>query len=275
MEEVTGFKNVAMESLKTMWLEISAIFPNIIGTLFILIIGFFIAKIVTKIIRKALTLAKVNKLDDKINQIEIIEGKSFNFNTIKVITSFVKWVIYIMLIIMASDIMGLTIISEQIGELLAYLPQLFTALLIFMLGLLFANFIKVGLISVFQSMGVAGGRIIGRIVFFLLLTFISVTALNQAGVDTEIITQNLVMIMAAFLLAFAIAFGLGAREVVSKVLRTFYARKTFHLGQKIMFNNKMYTIESVENISAILKNEEGRLVVPINDLVEKQIELKN
>ena len=182
MEKVTGFKDIAMESLSSMWLEVSAIFPNLIGTFFVLLIGFFITKLIVKIIKKVLKLAKVSKLDEKINEIEIVEGKSLNFDTVKVVSGFVKWLMYIMLIIMASDIMGLKIISEQIAELLAYIPKLLTALIVFMIGLLFANFVKNGLKSLFESMDLSGGKMISQVVFFLLLTFISITALNQAGI---------------------------------------------------------------------------------------------
>lgn len=273
MEKVTGFKDIAMESLTTMWLEISKIFPNVIGTFFVLIIGFFVTKIIVRVIKKVLKLAKVSKLDEKINEIEIVEGKNLNFDTVKVISGFVKWLMYIMLIIMASDIMNLKIISEQIGDLLAYLPQLFTALIIFMIGLLFANFVKNGLKSLFESMDMSGGKAISQVVFFLLLTFILITALNQAGVDTEIITNNVVMIIGAFLLAFAIAFGLGAREVVTKLLKTFYVRKTFEVGQKIEFNDTVFEVESIENIFIILKNENEKLIVPIDDLTKSQIKV--
>mgnify|MGYP001564641654 FL=1 len=275
MEKVSGFKNIAMESLSTMWLEISAIFPNLIGTFFVLIIGFFFTKLIVKIIKKVLKLTKVSKLDEKINEIEIVEGKNLNFDTVKVVSSFVKWLMYIILIIMASDIMGLKIISEQISDLLAYLPKLLTALVIFMIGLLFANFVKNGLKSLFESMDMSGGKLISQTVFFLLLTFISITALNQAGIDTEIITNNINTIIAAFLLAFAIAFGFGAREVVSKLLKAFYVRKTFEIGQNIVFNNEEYTVDSVENISVILKNLKGKLVVPIDDLVENQVQMQD
>lgn len=275
MEKVTEFKDIMMQSLTSMWLEITNVFPNIIGALVVFLLGWVITKIIVKIIKKVLKLAKVNKLDDKLNEIEIVEGKQLNFNTIKVVSGFVKWLMYIVLLITASDIMGLEIISTQISDLLSYLPQLFAALVIFMLGLLFANFVKNGLKSLFESMDLSGGKMISQVVFFLLLTFISITALNQAGIDTEIITNNINMIIAAFLLAFAIAFGFGAREVVGKLLKAFYARKTFEVGQIIIFNNETYSVDSVENISVILKNTKGKLIVPIDELVENQVQMQD
>jgi len=275
MEKVTEFKDVMMQSLASMWFEITNVFPNIIGALVVFIIGWLITKIVIKIVRKVLKLAKINKLDDKLNEIEIVEGKQLNFDTVKIVSSFIKWLMYIVLLITASDILGLKIISEQISNLLGYLPKLFAALIIFILGLLFANFVKKGLKSLFESMDLSGGKMISQVVFFLLLTFISITALNQAGIDTEIISNNINMIIAAFLLAFAIAFGFGAREVVGKLLKAFYVRKTFEVGQNIVFNNENYTVDSVENISVILKNSKGKLIVPIDDLVENQVQMQD
>ena len=274
MDKVDEFKDIAMQSLKNMWLEITNIFPNIIGALLVLIIGWIVTKLVVKVIKKALKLAKVNKLDDKLNDIEIVEGKKLNFDSVKVVSSFVKWLMYVMLMIMASDIMGLEIISTQISNLLGYLPKLFAALVLFILGLLFANFVKKGLNSLFESMDLSGGKILSQVVFFLMLTFISITALNQAGIDTEIITNNVNMIIASFLIAFAIAFGLGAREVVGKLLKTYYARKTFEVGQKIEFNNNEYTVDAVENISVKLSNSKGILIVPIDEIVENQVHMQ-
>lgn len=275
MEEAAKAKDVAMESLTKMWLEITDIFPNIIGTIIVLFIGWLVTKLIVKIIKKALKLAKTNKLDDAINEIEIVEGKKLNFNTVKVVSSFVKWVMYIMLLIMASDIMNLTMISEQISNLLGYLPQLFSALVIFTVGLVLANVIKKGLKAFFESMDLSGAKIISQVVFFIILIFTSITALNQAGVNTEIITSNLTMILAAFLLAFSLAFGFGAQKVVGDVLKAFYARKIYEIGQVIEFNNIKGEVETIDSISITLKTEEGKLVIPIKDIVESQVKIRD
>ncbi|MCK8481188.1 mechanosensitive ion channel family protein [Psychroserpens algicola] len=274
MDKLVEYKNNAFGSLSDMWPEISRIGMNIVGALVVLFIGWIITKIVVKLIKKALKLANANKLDDKLNEIEIVEGKKLNFNTIKIVSTFVKWLIYIMLMIIVSDILNLKVISEQISNFLAYLPQLFVALVLFTVGLLFANFVKKGLKSFFESMDLSGAKMISQIVFFLLLIFISITALNQAGVDTEIITSNFTMILAAFLVAFALAFGLGAKEVVGDLLKTFYTRKTFEIGKKIEFQDEVYEIDAINNISVVLKNLNGKkVIVPVKDIVESHIKV--
>ncbi|MDH7912450.1 hypothetical protein [Winogradskyella sp. SYSU M77433] len=275
MEKVTEFNDIAIQSLKNMWLEITKVFPTLIYALIALIVGWLVTKILVKLLKKLLKLAKANKLDDKLNDIEIIENKTLKFDTIKIVSNFVKWLLYIVIFITVSDILGLEIISNQISELLSYSPKLFAALVIFIVGMLLANFVKKGLKSLFDSMDMSGGKIISQVVFFMLLTFISITALNQAGINTQIITDNVNMIITAFLLAFALAFGLGARQIISKLLSTFYARKMYEVGQKIVFNNENYEVVEVKSISVILKNAKGKLIVPINDIIESQVQVQD
>ena len=150
MDKAIEWKDVALSSLNTMWIEITKIFPNVLGALVILIVGWFVTKLVVRIVKKTLKIAKANRLDDKLNEIELVEGKNLNFDTVKIVSKFIKWLMYIMLLIMISDVLNLTMISQQISNLLSYLPQLFSALVIFTIGLILANVIKKGLQSFFE-----------------------------------------------------------------------------------------------------------------------------
>ena len=275
MEKISEWNEGLMSSLSAITEEVAKVIPNLLGAIAIVVLGWLFTKLIVSVLKKALKLANADKLDDKINEIELIEGKQLNFNIIKIITKFVKWLLYIMILVIVTDILNLTIVSEEIKNFLGYLPKLFSALIIFTIGLLIANFIKKAIKSFFESMDLSGSKIISQIVFFLLLTFISITALNQAGVDTEIITSNITMILAAFLLAFALALGFGAQKVVGELIRTFYARKTYEIGQKIEFSNIIGEVESINNITVTLKTEKGKLVVPIKDIVESQVSIQD
>tara|TARA_R110002049_G_C9178388_1_gene563374 strand:+ start:2606 stop:3454 length:849 start_codon:yes stop_codon:yes gene_type:complete len=275
MEKISQWNEDVMHSLSTITTEIAQVIPNFLGAITVLVMGWLSTKLVVGIVKKALKLAKVDKLDDKINEIELFEGRKLNFNVIKIVAKFVKCVMYIMIVIMVTDILNLPMVSEEIKNLLRYLPKLFSALIIFTIGLLLANVVKKGIKSFFDSMELSGSKIISQIVFLLLIVFVSITALNQAGIDTDIITSNVIMILAAFLLAFALAFGFGAQKVVGDLLRTFYARKTYEIGQIIEFNNIKGEVEAIDNIAVTLKTKDGKLVIPIKDIVESQVKIQD
>ena len=274
MSQITEKKDMVLNTLETIWSEIALAIPNILGAITILIIGWVITKIIVYVIKKALKLAKADKLDDKLNEIELFGEGKFKFNIIKMVTSFVKWLLLLVFIIVAADVAGLTIISQEIGKLLHYIPQLFTAVLLFLVGVYIASFIKKSITSLFKSLEISGGNALGQIVFILITVFVSITALNQAGIDTTIITSNITLILGSLLAAFALALGFGAREVVSSLLKAFYTRKTYELGQEIKFNDVQGEIVSVNEISMTLKTKTGTLIVPIKDIVDNQVEIQ-
>ena len=47
----------------------------------------------------------------------------------------------------------------------------------------------------------------------------------------------------------------------------------YEVGKQIQFQDKIYEVDAIDNISVVLKNEDGKLVVPIKDIVETQIKI--
>ena len=75
-------------------------------------------------------------------------------------------------------------------------------------------------------------------------------------------------------MAFALAFGFGAQKVVNDLLRTFYTRKIYEVGQIVEFSDVIGEVEAINSISVTLKTENGKLVVPIKDIVESQVRIR-
>lgn len=270
-----NFLDQIKESLEKVWLDVAASAPKILGVLVLIIIFLIVTKIITSILKKLLNKANVNKLGDKLNAIELSEGKRLNINLVNVLVKTVKWLLYLILITIVADILHLTAVSDGLKSFMGYLPKLFTALVIVTLGLLFATFVKKTLQNLFDSLELSGGKLLSQLVFILLMVLISITALNQAEINTDIITSNIKMILAAFLLAFALAFGLGARNAIEKVLNTFYARKLYEVGQVIEFNDIRGEVEAINSISITLKTKTGKIIVPIKDIVESQVSVQD
>jgi hypothetical protein len=274
METIINWKELIFNSLGEIINKIVEGLPNLLGAIFILLSGWVITKIIIYILKKVLRLAKVDRLTELINEKKLFGKSDFSFDVLAVIVGFVKWVLYLIFLIVASEIMNWKIVSAGIGNLLIYLPTLFSAIALFMIGIYIANFIKKAIRGLFDSFVFNGAKIFSNLVFYIIAIIITLTALNQAGVDTDIITNNLTLILGAFLATFAIAFGLGSKEIIADLLKSFYARKNFVIGQKIKFKNVSGTIESIDNIAMIIKTEKGKTVLPIKDIIENQIEIE-
>ena len=271
METIHRWTEMIFKPLNDMGFNFVALIQKLGAAMLALIIGWLITKLIVKLVTRILKLLKADKIDDKLNEINLFGSKELNFNVISIVANFVKWIMYILLIIIIAEILNLKIISEEIGNMLRYLPRLFSALVIFTIGLLVANTVKKAIKSFFESMELSGAKVISQGVFFLILVFISITSLNQAGVDTTIITSNITLLIGGFVLAFALAFGLGAQKIVHDLLKAFYARKTYEIGQHIKVGNIEGSVVSIDSISVTINSIKGKIVVPIKDLVEQQV----
>lgn len=275
METITGIKELMLESVNQMATNIASIGPKIIFAVLILLVGWIITKIVAYALKRTLNFAKVDKLTEVINEKNLFGKSDLKFNVTNVIVAFVKWILYLVVLIIASDVMDWKIVSIEIGNLLRYLPRLFSAIALFMVGLYIANFIKNAIQGVFESFDLKGEKIISALVFYVIIITITITALNQAGINTEIITNNLTIILGSFLLTISIGFGFGSREVIKSLLFSYYTKKNFEIGQSISIDDISGEIVSIDNICISVKIKNDIVVIPIKELVDKRVTKKS
>jgi len=272
-----------MEKYKEVFLEsfgnIASGFVEVLPKIIIALVGIFILWLVLKfvlfILKRILKAAKIDSLSEKITDAGLLGEKKVKIDLLKIVLTTVKILLILVFTMVFAQVLGLTSLSEGISSMFSYLPTLFSAILILAGGLFLASTVKKATLALFESMGVGGSKVISGTLFYLIAFFVSITALNQAGIDTEIITSNFTMILGAFLFAAALGFGLGSRDVFSDVFKMFYARKMYMVGDKISFGDVEGSIEAIDNISVTLKTKEGRLVVPIKDVLAAKVSVKS
>lgn len=273
MEKITDWTQIAMESLIALGQKIMTELPNILGALFLILLGWILAKIVSFIVSKALGVVKFDKLSEKVNIREILDRINVTTTPSKIIAKFVYWVIILLFFVTASDTLGWFVVSESISDLILYLPKLLSAIVIFVIGFYIANFVRSGIRGVLDSLLVSSGRMISIFAYYLILIVITLTALNQAGVDTTVITSNVTLILGGILLAFAISFGLGSRDVLVNILSAFYTKNNFETGQYIEIGHIKGEIEKIDNISCTVRIADGKIVVPVKKLITEEVKI--
>ena len=271
MKLALQFDQVNFTVFEGMWRDMLSFLPKLIAVIAVLIIGWILIKIVSFLIKRALKFSKIDVLAEKLNEIDIFKNVSFKPTII--VIKVVKWILVLFMFIIISEILGLKMLTEGIASFIGYLPKLFSAIAILMIGIYIANIIKNAIQSLFKSLDLGGSNVIGNIVFFAIVVIVAITALNQAGIDTQMITNNLTLILGALLLAFTIAFGLGSKEIVQRLLFGFYSRKNLAVGQRIKISGVEGTIEAIDNIYLTLVSDEGKYIFPIKEVNDTIIQV--
>lgn len=255
--------------------DLIASLPTVLGFIGFVIFSWLFIKLFLFIVKKALNKTKIDEWSDKLSETEIFGNTTINVVLTKVILGVLKWFLILIFIMAGAGIFKLTSVSDGISSFFGYLPRLITALVIFVTGIYLGTVVKKAISSMFKSLKISGGNLLGNIAFYLIVIFLSITALDQAGVDTSVIKSNLTLIIGSILLAFTIAFGLGAKDAVTRLLFGYYSRKNIQIGQKVKIDTVEGVVVSIDNICVIIGTTNGKVVLPIKDVVDNKVEILN
>lgn len=245
--------------------------PNIIMAILVFIIGFILIKIITKILKKVFEKIGIDKLGEKLQSIDIIAQSNIEIKISEVLVKGIYYFLMLFVIIISTDILGLEVVSNLISDILNFLPNLLVALIVLILGTLFADLVKKFVDTALSSLSIPSSKLIANFIFYFLFINVLIIALSQSGIKTDFLAQNITMIIGGAVLAFAISYGLAARTSVANYLASFYIKDKFELGDTIVFENTKGKIIDLDKSSCTVKTNEGKVVIPLNLLSEKTV----
>lgn len=260
--------------LEELWNKVGEALPKVIFGILFIIISWLLLKVILYIVKKSLKFSKIDYFTNKINEVPLL-GLDLEIKPQKIILIFVKWFLILVFIIIGSDLLNLDLISQEVSKLVNYLPKFFGALVIFIAGMYGAAYLKKSIRSLLKAIDINGSKVISQIVFIILTVVVSIMTFNQIGLNTEIITNNLFLIVGAILASFAIAFGLGSKDVILRLLLGFYSKRNFKVGQQIIIDGNKGVIKSIDSITLVVAFDDKKIIYPIKYISNSKIEILN
>ena len=203
--------------------------PNLIGFLLILIVGYFVARIVKTVVSKLLDKVV---LDDHLHSGQTgqyVEKVSPGASPSRLIGSVVFWFIFLFVLSAAIGALQIPAVTAFMNQVLAYLPNVIVAVLIFVIAGVVAAAVA-GLVA--KTMGdTPTGKVVASVVPALVMGIAIFMILNQLKIAPEIVQITYTALIGALALGLALAFGLGGREVAAEMLRGAYQKGQEQKGQ--------------------------------------------
>jgi hypothetical protein len=201
--------------------EFFAWLPKLVGALVILLIGWFIARVVARIVRRALQSAGADKALATGRAGAYKEQFAPTLEPSGVIATVVFWFIFGWAILLAISTLGIQALQDAVANVVAYLPNVVAAILILLVAVAVAG--AIGGLAARLAGGTMLARLVQTIVPTLVITIALFMALVQLKIATQIVIATYVLVLGAIALGFALAFGLGGRDVAGQMLQAAYA----------------------------------------------------
>ncbi len=187
--------------------------PNILSAILILLIGWLIAKALRIIVTRLLQAVRFEKLSDRMGLQEIMARGDIRYSIIEVIGLIVYWITILLFLDMAADVLRLTVISDFLRQVVAFIPNLTAALILLGLGILLANFVAKLVRATAFNAGVAEASLLGKVAQSLVIIITLGTVLEQLHLATSFVLTAFLIFLASFGLAFGLA-GVKRAEVI-------------------------------------------------------------
>lgn len=272
-QQFTAVKEALFATLTKFGTQFLEGIGNLIIVAILLFIGWIIAKIARFITHKILHTAQFDAMAAKVNIEELLQQASISTKPSQILANLVYWVILFFFFVAGTEILGWQVVSEQLTKLINLLPNLFSGIILFFIGYYIASFIRDLISAATGSLGIGAGKLIAGFVFYFLLILVSITALNQIGIDTTIITSNIVLILGTILISGALSYGFASKDILANMLAAFFSRKTFEVGQRIRLDDIEGVIVDIDNIYLTIQTAQDKVVIPTKELVNNRIHI--
>ncbi len=192
--------------------------PKLLGFLVILLIGWIVASALAKVVTVLLRKIGFDRIGDRIGLSRLLSQSGIKTDAADILGKIVYWFVFLIFLVPAVNALGLTAVSTLLGQIIAFLPNVFVAILILFLGTLAATVVADIVRGVAGSSKIGNPNIFANVARYAILAFVALIALEQLGIATALLNILFAAIMGATALAAGLAFGLGGQETARKYL---------------------------------------------------------
>jgi small-conductance mechanosensitive channel len=208
-----------IESLRAGLDAFLAFIPQLTGAILILIIGYFVAKILQAVVSRVLKAIGFDGWMERGGIKQFFDRAQTRETPASVLGKLVFWFVFIIAITMAADALGIQQVTEVLAQLIAYIPSIIAAILILILAALLANFLS-GIVR-----GATGSDVLSSIARYAIIIYAVFAALTELGIAVQLTAPTFLIVLGAVALAAAIAFGWGGRDVAKDLIEKYYDRR--------------------------------------------------
>ena len=207
-------------ALLKLWDGFLAFIPSLIGAILVFLIGWFVALGIGKLVAEILTRIKLNQFFERTSWKTALEKAELKVNPSEFIGAIVKWILVIVFLLVAVEILGLVEFAGFLKSILAYLPNVVIAVLILVVTVIVVDIVEKIIRAAVEGIRVGYGHLASVIVKWAIWIFAILAILQQLKFEAADWVFELIKIVFVGIVAMgAIAFGLGGKEVAAEILQ--------------------------------------------------------
>lgn len=264
-----------LNAMSSFWSKVMGFAPNLLLTVLIVIIGLYLAKVISGSVGKIVQRAGFNKLCENIGLDRVFQSIGFQVEGHQM-AAYIAYIFFALLVLLTgAETLGLESITAILNDFILYLPKAVGAVLLAFAGLFIADWLKRNTENAAKNLGMDYASSLSRAIHFLVLIATFSLATSQLDIEIEFLNIAIYILFASVGIAIAISLGLGTRSITTNLVAGIYNRDLLSPGDEITFDGFSGHIVEVSVVNTIVENTEGeRMAIPNTKLTNSAFTYK-
>jgi small-conductance mechanosensitive channel len=253
--------------------QLGGFIPRIGGALLLLVVGIVVARVVARLLRRGLRMAGLDTAAERYGVADVLERAGLGRSLAHVLAVAVRISITVVVVFAALSLLGLQFLSESLNQGVLFLPKVLAALALVLIGVVLAAFVRdrVDRTATQWDLPVPVGPVVQGVVLAIFI----ITAAAQLTISIALLMVLVAIMLAAVAAPFALAFGLGGRDVARSLSAGRYVRASFSEGQVIRVGDVRGRVERIEPAATVLRTPTETIRVPNHVLIDRTVVIED
>ena len=256
---------LAVEILDRAGATLGGFLPRLGGALVLLVVGVLLARLLGRLIKRALERAGLESLAERFGATQVITRAGLGDSLSRLVGTAVRIGLTLVVIFAALSLLGLQFLSESLNQAILFLPKLLVAAALLLVGVVVGALARERVERMAYQMDFPVP--LGRAAQVGVVAVFAITAAAQIAVSTAILMALAGILLAAAAATFTLAFGLGGQGVARQLSAGRYLGSAYEPGQTISVGDVRGEIVSIETAATVLRTAAGETVHVPNDLL--------
>lgn len=220
------FLNLILEPLQEVFIKFKAFLPNLLAMLVIMVLGIVLARIVRVILIKSLTAINFDSWSDRMGFTTLMRKGDLWAKPSATLGSVIFWLLVIVTLMIGLSALNIPAIDSLVEQFFGYVPRVFSAAMILIIGYVLAGFISQGVLIAAVNSGYHYAKLLAKAIRTLLMVLILAMSMEQLQIAPSIVLAAFSIIFGGIVVALSIAFGVGGIDAARRMIE----RETLEKG---------------------------------------------
>lgn len=219
---LTNVQNSLSGAAYSILFSILSYIPTLLAAVVVFVVGLILANWLKAIVIKLLNLLKLSDVLSKGGLKHFLDNAEITQKVEMVIGELVRYLTILIFFVAGINLLGLHTVTQVLNGLLAYLPNIFAAVLIFGAGIVLAGFLEKLVKGSLGGIDIKLSRLMAKFTSYLVVVFTVLASISQLGIAKNLIDTVFIGFVGMLALALGLALGLGSKDLVKTLLEDWH-----------------------------------------------------